>query len=161
MDRLAEGVFGAKFHWYQLGPFLDGIRLASGGLARLPAWEVMERLFPGLHYVRLRRGDTLRQAISYHKRSKTRTWWRIDGVTDERSLADRTPEFDLDEIDRLERLIVNHDARWDEFFGDREIEPLQLRRTSPWSRTPRRPSTRCSTSSGSPDPPGWSSRRPG
>jgi LPS sulfotransferase NodH len=115
-------VFSAKLHWYQ---FEFASRLFAGHDQNdAPTALVLAESLPGLKYVWLTRRHKTRQAISYYRASKTDKWWHIPGVNDE--VPPLTPEFDFDRINHLERLLLNHEAQWQKYFDENNIDPLLL-----------------------------------
>jgi trehalose 2-sulfotransferase len=117
-----NGVFGVKFHWYQ---FEWAPRLLNfNGKGNAPVPLLMAEQFPNLRYVWLSRDDKVRQAVSYFRATKTGQWWKILGVNaDEQP---ETPEFDFDRIQYLERLLLKHEAQWQKYFEEHDIDPLVL-----------------------------------
>src|SRR5215208_481849 len=71
----ANGVFGAKLMWGYLGDFAQLLR-GIDGAAGLPLPALLERVFPGLRYVRITRRDKVRQAVSLWKAVQTQAWRR-------------------------------------------------------------------------------------
>jgi len=116
-----NGVFGVKFHWYQF-EYTPRLIVTTKGDADVPIPLLMSERFPNLRYIWLTRRDKARQAISYFRAGKTGQWWRIPGVNAE----DRpgTVEFDFNRIQYLERLLINHEAKWQKYFEEHNIDPL-------------------------------------
>jgi trehalose 2-sulfotransferase len=118
-----NGVFSIKIHWVQLVRFLNSVRFVAGYETASAAALVAE-FFPNPHYVHLVRQDKVRQAISYYRAIRTNVWWRLEGEsTQER--PDRTPH-DLDQIDRLKRLLMRQEASWRGYFREAGISPLLI-----------------------------------
>jgi trehalose 2-sulfotransferase len=117
-----NGVFSAKLHWYQFeyAPHL----LSNGKVDGLPVPLLMAEHFPSLRYIWLTRRDKVRQAISYFRASTTGQWWKIPGVNAEEEPA--IPEFDFDRILYLETLLVNHEAKWQKYFDEHDLDPLVI-----------------------------------
>jgi trehalose 2-sulfotransferase len=116
-------VFGAKFHWYQFE--FTSLRILDHERGDVPVPLVMAWHFPGLRYVWLIRRDKIRQAISYYRASQTGTWWNIPGVNSDQPQP-HTPEFDFAQIQYLEDLLLSHEAKWQKYFEENDIEPLVL-----------------------------------
>lgn len=121
-----NGVFGAKAHAGQFDYFA---RQASG---RIPVPHVdrpalLDRWLPDMHYIRLRRRDRLRQAVSYVKAIQSNVWWD----------AERPPapyDAPRPEAVRFDYLLIEHsmvrlaeeDDRWTRYFGSNRITPLTV-----------------------------------
>lgn len=119
----ANGVWGSKMMWNYFGDTLARLRawprLGLGLGAADPG--VLAAAFPELSYVWLRRGDKLRQAIS---------WWRAD-ATGQYALADGEqaappPPFDRDAIARLLRYAEECEAGWGDWFTAHSIAPFEI-----------------------------------
>jgi LPS sulfotransferase NodH len=76
-----NGVFGAKLLYGQLQN-LEDIARSNPTLAGLPLPEVLDRLFPNLHYLWATRDDKLRQAISWYKARQSGVWGQAEGKDD-------------------------------------------------------------------------------
>lgn len=101
-----NGVFGIKVQFDQLK------HLTSRGL-------VAEDLFPGLTYIRVRRGDMIRQAISLVRAGQTKQWNSLR--------RPRTrPDYNAGAIYRGWQRLVKWEAGWDAFFAERGVEPLTI-----------------------------------
>ena len=119
----ANGVWGSKMMWNYFGDALGRLRawprLGLGSGAADPV--VLAAAFPGLRYVWLRRGDKLRQAIS----------WRRAAAAGQYSLADgeqpaAPPPFDPDAIARLLRYAEECEAGWRDWFTAHAITPFEV-----------------------------------
>jgi LPS sulfotransferase NodH len=118
----ANGVWGSKMMWNYFGDALGRLRAWPRlGLGPGPADPVvLAAAFPELRYVWLRRGDKLRQAIS---------WWRA-AATGQYALADGEqpappPPFDRDAIARLVRYAEECEAGWRDWFTAHAIAPFE------------------------------------
>jgi LPS sulfotransferase NodH len=121
-----NGVCGVKAHAPQFDYFA---RQASG---RMPVPhadrpELLQRWLPDLRYVRLRRRDKVRQAVSYVKAIQSNIWWD----------ADQPPApYDAPRPDavRFDYLLIaasmarlaEEDDRWTRYFATNGIVPLTL-----------------------------------
>jgi len=121
-----NGVVGVKAHAGQFDYFA---RQASG---RMPVPHVdrpalLDRWLPDTTYVRLRRRDRLRQAVSYVKAMQSNVWWD----------ADRPPapydaphpeavRFDYLLIERSMVRLAEEDDRWTRYFDSNGITPLTV-----------------------------------
>ncbi len=121
-----NGVAGAKTHPWQFNHFA---RQASG---RAPVRyverpQVLERWFPDLHYVWLRRKDRLLQAISYTRSLQTNIWWDAD--TEPVPNAKAKPEalaFDFDLITQSVARMVEEEDMWRRYFDAVGVDPLVI-----------------------------------
>src|SRR4051794_12649330 len=68
-----NGVFGAKIMWGHRADFLPLARTLPE-LTDLPERQLLAALFPDPNYVWVRRGDTVRQAVSLWKAIQTQSW---------------------------------------------------------------------------------------
>jgi LPS sulfotransferase NodH len=118
-----NGVFGAKFHWYQFEYAPRVVRTHDDSDTPVPL--LMAARFPNLRYIWLTRRDKVRQAVSYYRAIKTGQWWKIAGVRNGKS-AQPPLEFDYAYIQRLEKLILAHEAKWQKYFEEFDIDPLVL-----------------------------------
>lgn len=125
-----NGVFGSKVMFMETR-LLEAIIRAAHGLPELPAvegnwvesWdpdpEVLAEGLPGLRYVRIRRDDVYRQAISYFTAQKTKLWsWE-----GEEWQAGEVPD-DLQEIAHLEYHLKDGDPKWDAWLERHGISAL-------------------------------------
>ncbi len=70
-----NGVFGSKVIWPQLEPLKAKLGLIHGsGISDL---DLLQRTFPDLRFIWLKRRDKVRQAISYYKAVKTDIWHSV------------------------------------------------------------------------------------
>jgi LPS sulfotransferase NodH len=121
-----NGVAGVKLHYYQFAQLPKKTEVIEG-LRGLSSADLLSRLFPGAKYIWLTRRDKARQAISFVLASRTDEWWAYDGATPEkREGSTENPEFDPHAIARMERYLVQADARWQAFFHENRIEPLVI-----------------------------------
>ena len=73
-----NGVFGGKVMWGYFNGFVDRLRgVVRNAVIETP--DVLDRVFPDLHYVWVTREDKVGQAISLWKAIQTWTWRRDDG----------------------------------------------------------------------------------
>ena len=127
-----NGVFGVKCHWYQFAQLPAKLGQVPG-CEGLEAPALLAELFPGLRYIWLTRRDKARQAVSLYRARRTGQWWRIADYQPFRpaaaSAAPGAPaaqpmEFDFAAIERLERIAVEQEAKWQEHFDRAGVEPL-------------------------------------
>jgi len=124
-----NGVFGAKVHWEH---FINLIAKAEGnpqaydGAASATGPERLRMRLPDLRYIWLIRRNAVARAISHYRVRKTDRW-----QLDSRWVADDTggegePAFDFDEISAFVRLGEAENARWQQYFQEHNIIPLDI-----------------------------------
>ena len=117
-----NGVFGAKVMWGYFDDFVSRLRQIPGygGLA-VP--NLMQTVFPNLHYIWVTRRDKVRQAVSFWKAVQTNIWaWS----TDEPPVPAKEPTFDFEAIDYLVQEIVTHEAAWQQYFSECGVTPFTV-----------------------------------
>jgi LPS sulfotransferase NodH len=130
-----NGVFGAKLLYRQL-LHLEHLARREPELAELPLPEILDRLFPNLHFVWVTREDKVRQAISWFKARQTGVWGQDQGRNSPRlgrawRLGDEPLQpgelaFDYDGIATLVRQAEAEDAAIGQFFATSGIEPFRV-----------------------------------
>lgn len=113
LQRLTElntspnGVFALKTHYHQLEAAVlkQGLELAD--------------LLPDLTYIRIDRGDRIRQAISFWRAYQTNNW--AVGTS-----GSRVANYDLAGICARLRELVEDELGWDNYFRERNIVPLRI-----------------------------------
>lgn len=118
-----NGVFGVKLHWHQF-EFAPEV-IWPGADGPIPVAVLLQEQFANLRYVWLTRRNKARQAISYYRASVTGQWWDIPGV-ETGSLPSSFAEFDLHQIRHFEDMLLNHEAKWQKYFEENDIDPLVL-----------------------------------
>ena len=119
-----NGVFGVKMMWGYFNHFLHKVHQMPGYKDRkLPTCEMLQTVFPGLHYIWIKRRDTVRQAVSLAKAVQTNVW--VVRGENLRS-STRNPEFSFMQIDYLVQEIRAHDAAWQRFFTKNGVQPLVI-----------------------------------
>jgi LPS sulfotransferase NodH len=115
-----NGVFGAKIMWGHRADFLPLARTLEE-LHDMPERELLAALFPNLSYVWVRRGDTVRQAVSLWKAIQTQSWrsGQYGGRAHE-------PVYHFEAVHHLRRMLERNDTAWGRWFEERGIRPLEL-----------------------------------
>jgi LPS sulfotransferase NodH len=111
-----NGVFACKFQLGRWNGLLERERRRAPGLSDR---RLVERLFPGPLYVRLRRGDRVAQALSWSRAMQTGLW----STTHEGS---GEPRHDRAEIEGLLELIGWESDDWDGRLAEQGIEPHEV-----------------------------------
>jgi LPS sulfotransferase NodH len=114
-----NGVSGVKLFWGQVQA------LIRQGYPTLDSDGLLEHLFGDARYVRLIRHDRRGQAVSLYRAMATNEFRRRPGVAN-RHINGPDPDFNGEEIRRLEKMLIRHEACWDESFRRRGITPLVL-----------------------------------
>ena len=78
-----------------------------------------------MHYLWLRRRNTVAQGISYYRATRSEVW-RVRRAGDTRPSAATAVPFDFAEIDRFIGLAEGFDRSWNDFFTQKKIKPLSL-----------------------------------
>lgn len=115
-----NGVWGGKLMW---GHRLDFLPLARSlpELHDLPEQELLEALLPGVGYVWVRRGDTVRQAVSLWKAIQTQSW-----RSGQEGGSDREPVYHFEALHHLRRMLERNDTAWGRWFEERGLRPLEM-----------------------------------
>lgn len=117
-----NGVFGTKLMWNYFHATLKNLQ-------ELPAYQGMEApqlmnsVFPNLHYIWIVRRDKVRQAVSWAKAGQTGIYAWTKG---EKPTSGREPVFDFAFIDQLYHLILEGEAGWQNFFEACGMKPFQV-----------------------------------
>jgi trehalose 2-sulfotransferase len=121
-----NGVFGLKVHPMQF----DSLCRQLANRPRVPFVRrpaLLAPWFPDLHYIRLRRQDRLRQAISYVRAIQTNDWWDSDYIPG--PSAPVQPErvrFDFQFIESALELLQGMDQRWSHYFRAIGVTPHEV-----------------------------------
>ena len=107
------GVFGAKVHWDQL----QALTIEAGG-------DPLEALFPGAAYVRIRRRDRDRQAVSLWRAMQDGIWSVAEDEPVPRERA--AVPYSFEGIARCRGELAEADAAWDAYLAARGIVPAEV-----------------------------------
>lgn len=114
-----NGVFGGKVMWGYFNGFVDRLRrVVRNAVIETP--DVLDRVFPDLHYVWVTREDKVGQAISLWKAIQTWTWRRDDGNG---SLPGHELRYSFDAIDHLAKQLVHDEVEWHRYFDRAGVRP--------------------------------------
>ena len=124
-----NGVFSAKVHWehfLNLVAKTERSPLACQGTVPVSMPERLRGHFPDLRYIWLVRRNAVARAISHYRVKKTNRW-QLDSrwVTDDTG-GEGEPGFDFDEIAAFVRIGEAEDVRWQQYFQEHNISPLEL-----------------------------------
>lgn len=118
--RTENGVFAARIMWGTLDEVVWKLAGVYPDLAGRDV-DLLHRAFGHTRYVYLRRADVVAQAVSWLRAEQTSVWFEIFQAA--RKAPEREPHFDFEQIDRLIRLIDEHNAAWQEWFALAGIRP--------------------------------------
>ncbi len=115
-----NGVFGGKIMWAHV----EGVVGRLGG-TKAEAAELLAGVFPNLRYIRMRRADKLRQAISLWKAKQTKVYNSLQAG--EAGGTAPAPVFDFGEIRKIRDRFVLEDEEWGRFFSGHDLSPYEVR----------------------------------
>jgi|HubBroStandDraft_1064217.scaffolds.fasta_scaffold136843_2 LPS sulfotransferase NodH len=124
-----NGIFSTKLHWLQINQLADALRHIYEPDDGVLGGSLLERAFPDLHYLYLRRLDKARQATSYFRAMRSEEWWEIEGGTPKDADASSDPALlqpDYLSIRWLEDQLLQEEEFWKQFFTTFAINPLVL-----------------------------------
>jgi LPS sulfotransferase NodH len=114
-----NGVFGGKVMWGYFNGFVDRLRgVVRNAVIETP--DVLDRVFPDLHYIWVTREDKVGQAISLWKAIQTWTWRRDDG---DGSLPGHELRYSFDAVDHLAKQLVRDEVEWHQYFERVGVRP--------------------------------------
>ncbi len=114
-----NGVFGGKVMWGYFNGFVDRLRgVVRNAVIETP--DVLDRVFPDLHYIWVTREDKVGQAISLWKAIQTWTWRRDDG---DGSLPGHELRYSFDAVDHLAKQLVRDEVEWHQYFDRVGVRP--------------------------------------
>lgn len=119
-----NGVFGSKMMWGYFGNFLRSVRrIPAYSEPSLSAHNLMQAVFPNLHYIWIKRLDKVRQAVSHAKARQTNEWKVTDNALVSQHLA-RKPIFSYQQIDYMIQELEMQDNAWQRYFTENHIQPF-------------------------------------
>jgi LPS sulfotransferase NodH len=121
-----NGVFGAKMMWNYLDDFRQRMSELPG-LNDLSFNEMLDRVFPRLKVVFIRRRDKVAQAVSLWKAIQTQQW-RTESESGSEDDSDDALNvvYDYRAIEYLADELHRWDARWEEWFHATGREPVRV-----------------------------------
>jgi trehalose 2-sulfotransferase len=115
-----NGVFGAKMMWNYFDDFRARVREVPG-LEDLTFNEALDRIFPDLRIVFVRRRNKVEQAVSLWKAIQSQQW-RIEA----RESESRESRYDYRAIKHLLDQLHRWDAKWEDWFHATGREPIRV-----------------------------------
>ncbi|MGH7198805.1 MAG: Stf0 family sulfotransferase, partial [Candidatus Omnitrophota bacterium] len=117
-----NGVFGVKTHWNGFRCFINKAKKTEP-YKTMAAPEIIGSIFPNVHYIRLRRKDILRQAVSLAKAQQS----RIFSVPATQPHVNKKPlKYDYFKLCDLRESLVQDEAAWQDYFRKYSIKPLEI-----------------------------------
>jgi trehalose 2-sulfotransferase len=120
-----NGIFGTKLMWGYLDDFVNNLRTLPA-YSTQPVPELFTTIFPNLHHITVIRRDKVRQAVSLWKAIQTQSWAHEDDELAGGKAHQHTPIFYFGAIDHLKRQLEEHDAAWQQYFTQNNIEPYRV-----------------------------------
>lgn len=118
-----NGVFAARIMWGTLKEVIDRLGPVFPNLVGADL-DLLNRAFGPLRFVYLRRDNVVAQAVSWFRAEQTDVWQEADLFRQKPGLV---PQFDIDKIHELVRLINEHNTAWLEWFGSVGVTPHRVR----------------------------------
>jgi LPS sulfotransferase NodH len=116
-----NGVFAAKFHWFQLTSLLERLR-SIDGVGPLDDAALLRRYFGDYRIVYLQRRETLRQAVSWHRAIVTDKWWRFA----ETPASAGAIEYDFEATKHLYYLLQDYNGYWRSWLSRHAPDALTI-----------------------------------
>jgi LPS sulfotransferase NodH len=116
-----NGVFAAKMMWNYFDDFQARI-LELPGVEGLNFNEALDKVFPQLRIVFVRRRDKVSQAVSLWKAIQTQQWRGAE----ENTLDEPRVEYDYKALSFLVDELHRWDARWEDWFHATGREPIRV-----------------------------------
>jgi trehalose 2-sulfotransferase len=121
-NTAGNGVFGTVVMWSYFERMLQMLQEIPA-CENLNAAQLLAAVFSTPKYIWMRRGNHVEQAVSWAMACQTGIW----AQTGEEKLQPRAvPKFDFKVIDEWCNRIAAHEAGWENYFRENQIEPLVL-----------------------------------
>jgi len=120
-----NGVFGTKLMWGYLDDFVSNLRIIPS-YSTLPVPQLLATVFPNLHHITVTRRDKVRQAVSLWKAIQTQAWSLDEDEHPGEEVHHRPLTFHFGAIDHLKRQLEEHDAAWQQYFTQNNIQPFTV-----------------------------------
>ncbi len=117
-----NGVFGAKILWSYFDEMIDKFREIPQ-YTSLSTTEILDSIFPNLHYIWLQRRDKVKQAVSWSIAAQTQIYFWSGHQTPS---PERNPIFDYDHIEYLHQMAELGDAGWGDYFKQNGVQPHRV-----------------------------------
>jgi LPS sulfotransferase NodH len=137
-----NGVFGVKVMQGYFDLIVDRLKTLPE-FKKLRAPEVLESIFPNLHYIRVVRKDKIRQAVSLAKAVQSGKWYDMKGQEQEAQETSSSPStvdwidfrpkaranrlvYDFNQIATCYRRLQKWEKAWDTYFRKARIKPYRV-----------------------------------
>jgi LPS sulfotransferase NodH len=121
-NTAANGVFGAVVMWSYFESMLQMLQEIPA-YKNLSGAQLLAAVLGTPKYIWMRRRNQVEQAVSWEMACRTGVW----AQTGKEKLQPRAvPKFDFKVIDEWCNRIAAHEASWENFFRENQIEPLVL-----------------------------------
>jgi trehalose 2-sulfotransferase len=121
-NTAANGVFGTVVMWSYFERMLQMLQEIPA-CKHLNRAQLLAAVFSNPKYIWMRRRNHVEQAVSWAMACKTGVWAQ---TREEKSQPRAVPKFDFKVIDEWCNRIAAHEAGWEDYFRENEIEPLVL-----------------------------------
>jgi LPS sulfotransferase NodH len=121
-NTAADGVFGTVVMWSYFERMLQMLQEIPA-YKNLNGAQLLAAVFGNPKYIWMRRGNHVEQAVSWAMACQTGVWAQTG---EEKSQPRTVPEFDFKVIDEWCNRIAAHEAGWENYFRENQIEPLVL-----------------------------------
>ncbi len=118
-------VFSSKMMWGYLDDFVYNVRRIPA-YQEMPVPQLLAAIFPNLRYIWVTRRDKVRQAVSLWKAIQTSTWRMEEPQHSKNEQVHKNLTFHFESIDHLVQMIVRHEASWQYYFAENDIQPLTI-----------------------------------
>jgi trehalose 2-sulfotransferase len=117
-----NSVFGVKMMWGYFDNFISKVRqLPNYHNSTLSNHALMQNIFPNLHYIWIKRGDKVKQAVSFVRAQQTNIW---KVTSDPSSSSNTVPTFSYQKIDLIVHEFEVHELEWQKYFATHGIKPF-------------------------------------
>jgi LPS sulfotransferase NodH len=121
-NTAANGVFGAVVMWSYFEPMLQMLQEIPA-YKNLNGAQLLAAVLSTPKYIWMRRRNHVEQAVSWEMACRTGVW--AQGGKEEFQPRP-VPKFDFKAIDEWCKRIAAHEAGWENYFRENQIEPLVL-----------------------------------
>jgi trehalose 2-sulfotransferase len=121
-NTAADGVFGTVVMWSYFERMLQMLQEIPA-YGNLNGAQLLAAVFHKPKYIWMRRRNHVEQAVSWAMACQTGVWAQ---KAEEKPLPRTIPKFDFKVIDEWCNRIAAHEAGWENYFRENQIEPLVL-----------------------------------
>jgi LPS sulfotransferase NodH len=121
-NTAANGVFGTVVMWSYFERMLQMLQEIPA-YKNLNGAQLLSAVFNKPKYIWMRRRNHVEQAVSWAMACQTGIWAQ---TAEKKSQLHAVPKFDFKVIDEWCNRIASHEAGWENYFRENQIEPLVL-----------------------------------